>query len=181
MADLGIIFLRKKHTINWYQSLFTIITESMPFRSFWATLYIRNVIALSHSTEHAELSHLWCPPVMSQITPDTLLHPLHPACTISFTSVQWRRFFFSRGHRGGGGRALGFRRGALELTQPPPPPAKKKTLLQKVLIFRRNKLTSKQQKKKKNVITSVGMGNSLASFLVWGGGGKPPKCTKAKL
>ena len=39
MADLGIIFLRIKHTIHWYQSLFTIITESMPFRYFWATLY----------------------------------------------------------------------------------------------------------------------------------------------
>ena len=39
MADLGIIFLRIKHTIHWYQSLFTIITESMPFRYFWATLF----------------------------------------------------------------------------------------------------------------------------------------------
>ena len=39
MADLGIIFLRRKHTIHWYQSLFTIITGSMPFRYFWATLY----------------------------------------------------------------------------------------------------------------------------------------------
>ena len=34
MADLGIIFLRRKHTIHWYQSLFTIITGSMPFRYF---------------------------------------------------------------------------------------------------------------------------------------------------
>ena len=25
MAELGIIFLRRKHTIHWYQSLFTII------------------------------------------------------------------------------------------------------------------------------------------------------------
>ena len=41
MADLGIIFLRRKHTIHWYQSLFTVITGSMPFRYFWATLYIR--------------------------------------------------------------------------------------------------------------------------------------------
>ena len=40
MADLGIIFLRRKHTIHWYQSLFTVITGSMPFRYFWATLYI---------------------------------------------------------------------------------------------------------------------------------------------
>ena len=40
MADLGIIFLRRKHTIYWYQSLFTVITGSMPFRYFWATLYI---------------------------------------------------------------------------------------------------------------------------------------------
>ena len=40
MADLGIIFLRRKHTIRWYQSLFTIITGSMLFRYFWATLYI---------------------------------------------------------------------------------------------------------------------------------------------
>ena len=39
MADLGIIFLRRKHTIHWYQSLFTIMTGSMPFRYFWATLY----------------------------------------------------------------------------------------------------------------------------------------------
>ena len=39
MADLGIIFLRRKHTIHWYQSLFTVITGSMPFRYFWATLY----------------------------------------------------------------------------------------------------------------------------------------------
>ena len=39
MADLGIIFLRRKHTIHWYQSLFTIMTGSMSFRSFWATLY----------------------------------------------------------------------------------------------------------------------------------------------
>ena len=39
MADLGIIFLRRKHTIHWYQSLFTIITGSMPLRYFWATLY----------------------------------------------------------------------------------------------------------------------------------------------
>ena len=39
MADLGIIFLRRKHTIHWYQSLFTITTGSMPFRYFWATLY----------------------------------------------------------------------------------------------------------------------------------------------
>ena len=39
MADLGIVFLRRKHTIHWYQSLFTIITGSMPFRYFWATLY----------------------------------------------------------------------------------------------------------------------------------------------
>ena len=39
MADLGIIFLRRKHTIHWYQSLFTFITGSMPFRYFWATLY----------------------------------------------------------------------------------------------------------------------------------------------
>ena len=39
MADLGIIFLRRKHTIHWYQSLFTIITGSMLFRYFWATLY----------------------------------------------------------------------------------------------------------------------------------------------
>ena len=42
MADLGIIFLRRKHTIHWYQSLFTIITGSMPFRYFWATLYSIN-------------------------------------------------------------------------------------------------------------------------------------------
>ena len=42
MADLGIIFLRRKHTIHWYQSLFTIITGSMPFRYFWATLYMSN-------------------------------------------------------------------------------------------------------------------------------------------
>ena len=39
MADLDIIFLRRKHTIHWYQSLFTVITGSMPFRYFWATLY----------------------------------------------------------------------------------------------------------------------------------------------
>ena len=39
MADLGIIFLRRKHTIHWYQSRFTVITGSMPFRYFWATLY----------------------------------------------------------------------------------------------------------------------------------------------
>ena len=39
MADLGINFLRRKHTIHWYQSLFTVITVSMPFRYFWATLY----------------------------------------------------------------------------------------------------------------------------------------------
>ena len=39
MADLGIIFLRRKHTIHCYQSLFTVITGSMPFRYFWATLY----------------------------------------------------------------------------------------------------------------------------------------------
>ena len=43
MADLGIIFLRRKHTIHWYQSLFTIITGSMPFRYFWATLYSGNL------------------------------------------------------------------------------------------------------------------------------------------
>ena len=41
MADLGLIFLRRKPTIHWYQSLFTVITESMPFRYFWATLYTR--------------------------------------------------------------------------------------------------------------------------------------------
>ena len=40
MADLGIIFHRRKHTIHWYQPLFTVITGSMPFRYFWATLYI---------------------------------------------------------------------------------------------------------------------------------------------
>ena len=40
MVDLGIIFLRRKHTIHWYQSLFTVITGSMPFRYFWATLYM---------------------------------------------------------------------------------------------------------------------------------------------
>ena len=34
MADLGIIFLRRKHTIHWYHSLFTVITGSMPFRFF---------------------------------------------------------------------------------------------------------------------------------------------------
>ena len=39
MADLGITFLRRKYTIHWYQSLFTVITGSMPLRSFWATLY----------------------------------------------------------------------------------------------------------------------------------------------
>ena len=39
MVDLGIIFLRRKHTIHWYQSLFIVITGSMPFRYFWATLY----------------------------------------------------------------------------------------------------------------------------------------------
>ena len=42
MADLGIIFLRRKHTIHWYQSLFTIITGSMLFRYFWATLNRQN-------------------------------------------------------------------------------------------------------------------------------------------
>ena len=46
MADLGIIFLRKKHTIHWYQSLFTIITGSMPFRYFQATLYSGSLEAL---------------------------------------------------------------------------------------------------------------------------------------
>ena len=37
MADLGIIFLRRKHTIHSYQSLFTIITFF-----FWGggTLYV---------------------------------------------------------------------------------------------------------------------------------------------
>ena len=39
MADLGIIFLRRKHTIHLYKSLFTVITRSMPVRYFWATLY----------------------------------------------------------------------------------------------------------------------------------------------
>ena len=34
MADLGIIFLRRKHTIHWYESLFTIITGSMRFVIF---------------------------------------------------------------------------------------------------------------------------------------------------
>ena len=50
MADLGIIFLRRKHTIHWYKSLFTVITGSMPFRYFWATLYIDIYI----------LIYIWC-------------------------------------------------------------------------------------------------------------------------
>ena len=41
IADLGIIFLRRKHTVHWYQSLFTVITGSMPFRYFWVTLYMK--------------------------------------------------------------------------------------------------------------------------------------------
>ena len=47
MADLGIIFLRRKHTIHWYQSLFTILTGSMPFRYLWATLYIIMLLVLT--------------------------------------------------------------------------------------------------------------------------------------
>ena len=40
MADLGIIFLRRRYPIHWYQSSYIFITGSMPFRYFWATLYI---------------------------------------------------------------------------------------------------------------------------------------------
>ena len=43
MADLGIIFFRRKHTIHWYKSL-TILTGSMPFRYLWATLYMRRYV-----------------------------------------------------------------------------------------------------------------------------------------
>ena len=39
MADLGIIFLRRRYPIHWYQSSYIFITGSMPFRYFWATLY----------------------------------------------------------------------------------------------------------------------------------------------
>ena len=39
MADLGIIFLRRRYPIHWYQSSCIFITGSMPFRYFWATLY----------------------------------------------------------------------------------------------------------------------------------------------
>ena len=39
MADLGIIFLRRRYPIHWYQSSYIFITESMPFRYFCATLY----------------------------------------------------------------------------------------------------------------------------------------------
>ena len=41
MADLGIIFLRRRYPIHWYQSSYIFITGSMPFRYFWATLYIK--------------------------------------------------------------------------------------------------------------------------------------------
>ena len=94
------------------------------------------------------------------------------------------RIFSVGGHWG----ALGFRRGALKFwadkpPPPPPPPKKKKKKkknphLKSVLIFRRNKLTIKKRKKKRKekVITSVGMGSSVASFVVLGGGGRasPP-------
>ena len=39
MADLGIIFLRRRYPNHWYQSSYIFITGSMPFRYFWATLY----------------------------------------------------------------------------------------------------------------------------------------------
>ena len=39
MADLGIIFLRRRYPIHWYQSSYIFITGSMPFRYVWATLY----------------------------------------------------------------------------------------------------------------------------------------------
>ena len=39
MADLGIIFLRRRYPIHWYQSSYIFITGSMPFCYFWATLY----------------------------------------------------------------------------------------------------------------------------------------------
>ena len=39
MADLGIIFLRRRYPVHWYQSSYIFITGSMPFRYFWATLY----------------------------------------------------------------------------------------------------------------------------------------------
>ena len=39
MADLGIIFLKRRYPIHWYQSFYIFITGSMPFRYFWATLY----------------------------------------------------------------------------------------------------------------------------------------------
>ena len=41
IADLGIIFLRRRYPIHWYQSLYTYIIGSMPFRFVWATLYRR--------------------------------------------------------------------------------------------------------------------------------------------
>ena len=42
MADLGVIFLRRRYPIHWYQSSYIFITGSMPFRYFWATLYRKN-------------------------------------------------------------------------------------------------------------------------------------------
>ena len=41
IADLGIIFLRRRYLTHWYQLLYRIphIVGSMPFRFFWATLY----------------------------------------------------------------------------------------------------------------------------------------------
>ena len=44
MADLGIIFLRRRYPIHWYQSSYIFITGNMPFRYFWATLYTVSVM-----------------------------------------------------------------------------------------------------------------------------------------
>ena len=52
MADLGIIFLRRRYPIHWYQSSYIFITGSMPFRYFWATLY------------RFKMRQFWCPMII---------------------------------------------------------------------------------------------------------------------
>ena len=57
MADLGIIFLRRRYPIHWYQSSYIFITGSMPFRYFWATLYnINSAVVISVVVESSRCS-----------------------------------------------------------------------------------------------------------------------------